>query len=372
MADYKLRIIVEGIDKASAPLKNIGGALGNVAQIAAGVGGAALFGNMASGLMDAARGALDSYAAYERLGTSINSLAAKEALLTGQAGSMQEALAQTAGKSQDLLGWIQKLAIESPFKQEDVAQAFRLSMALGFSTSEAQRLTQAMLNFSTATGAGGESMERVSRALGQIRTKGKLSMEEVNQLTESGVDVMRILADATGKTGQALVKDISNGAISAQAAIEAIIADTERLYSGAGAAAATSMSGLLSTLEEIGGLSGRNLLSGIFKEAQPYLASVVGIVTAPEFQAGLTAWGSGSGVQAWSFPLWLAPFRLAFAPSRISPLRAAVRSAAKPGSSRRAGGNTSASARKPATVAAGSSCHRAARRCASGSLTSIG
>lgn len=295
MADYKLRIIVEGIDKASAPLKNIGGALGNVAQIAAGVGGAALFGNMASGLMDAARGALDSYAAYERLGTSINSLAAKEALLTGQAGSMQEALAQTAGKSQELLGWIQKLAIESPFKQEDVAQAFRLSMALGFSTSEAQRLTQAMLNFSTATGAGGESMERVSRALGQIRTKGRLSMEEVNQLTESGVDVMRILGEATGKTGMELSKAISDGAVDAGFAIEAILADTERLYSGAGEAAATSMSGVLSTLQEMGGLLGRDLLSGVFKEAQPYAAALVGIVTAPEFQAGIANWGATLG-----------------------------------------------------------------------------
>lgn len=295
MADYKLRIIVEGVDKASGVLKGVGGALGNIGQIAAGVGIGNLLSGAVTGLAGAARGALDAYAAYERLGTSINSLAAKEALLTGQASSMQEALGQTAGKSQELLGWIQKLAIESPFKQEDVASAFRLSMALGFNTAEAQRLTQAMLNFSTATGAGGESMERISRALGQIRTKGRLSMEEVNQLTESGVDVMRILADATGKTGQALVKDISSGAVSAQAAVEAIIADTERLYSGAGAAAATSMSGLLSTLEEIGGLSGRNLLSGIFSEAQPYLASIVSIVTAPEFQAGLTAWGEKLG-----------------------------------------------------------------------------
>jgi tape measure domain-containing protein len=270
-------------------------ALGIAAGSFAGTLGAMGLSALAGGLMNVGRSALQSYTDFERLSMSINSLAAKEAMLTGQASSMQEAMAQTSGKSKELLDWIQQLAIASPFKQDDVAQAFRLSMALGFNTQEAQRLTQAMLNFSTATGAGGESMERISRALGQIRTKGRLSMEEVNQLTEAGVDVMRILEDATGKTGQALIKDISSGALSAQAAIEAIISDTERLYSGAGDAAANSMAGLLSTLEEIGSISGRNLLSGMFEEAQPYIASLVGIVTAPEFQAGLTAWGEKIG-----------------------------------------------------------------------------
>jgi len=295
VADYKLRIIIEGIDKASGALKGVGSALGDIGKIAAGVSIANVLGGATNALAGAARSALDAYASYERLGTSINSLAAKEALLTGQASSMQAALGQTAGKSKELLDWIQKLAIESPFKQEDVANAFRLSMALGFNTAEAQRLTQAMLNFSTATGAGGESMERISRALGQIRTKGKLSMEEVNQLTESGIDTMRILGDATGKTGKELPEAISKGAIDANFAIEAILKDTEKLYAGAGAAAAGSMSGLLSTLEEMGGLLSRDLFSGAFQAAQPYIEGVVGILTAPEFRAGVENWGATLG-----------------------------------------------------------------------------
>ena len=273
----------------------------SMSTFAAGVAGAgAVIGalglaKLAGGIVDIGRGALQSYADFERLSMSINALAAKEALLTGQASSMQQALAMTSGKSKELLDWIQKLAIESPFRQEDVAGAFRLSMALGFSTSEAQRLTAAMLNFSTATGAGGETMERVARALGQMRTKGKVSLEEINQLTESGVDAMRILSESTGKTGKALTDSISKGLVSADDAINAIIADTERLYAGAGKASAESMSGLLSTMSEIGELSSRNLFSGMFKEAQPYIASVVGILMAPEFQAGITAWGEKIG-----------------------------------------------------------------------------
>lgn len=295
MAEYKLRIVVEGIDKASGPLKNIGGALGDIGKIAAGVS----LGNFLTGGVQAlggiAKGALDSYANFERLSQSINALTAKQALLSGQAGTMEQALAQTSKQSQELLGWVQKLAIESPFRQDDVAGAFRLSMALGFNTQEAQRLTQAMLNFSTATGQGGETIERVARALGQMRTRGKVSLEEVNQLTEAGVDAMRILREATGLTGAALTEKISKGAVDANMAINAIIADSERLYAGAGAASATSMAGLLSTLEEMQELTSRNFLSGMFEQLQGPLAAVVSVISAPEFQAGISAWGDKLG-----------------------------------------------------------------------------
>lgn len=295
MPNYTLKIIVEGEDRASGPLKNVGGALGDIGKIAAGVGLGNLLSDGVKGLAGMARGALDSYAAYEQLGKSINSLTAKEALLTGQASNLQQAMGQTAGKSKELLDWIQKLAIESPFRQEDVAGAFRLSLAFGFSTREAQRLTAAMVDFTTATGAGGETIERISRALGQIKTRGKLSMEELNQLAEGGVDAMRILSDATGKTGKELMDSITKGQIDANFAIQAILQDMERMYAGAGKASATSMTGLLSTLNEIKDTAGRDLLGGVFQSFQAPLAGLTTILTAPEFRAGVQQWGAALG-----------------------------------------------------------------------------
>ena len=295
MPNYTLKIIVEGEDRASGPLKNVGSALGDIGKIAAGVGLGNLLSDGVKGLAGMARGALDSYAAYEQLGKSINSLTAKEALLTGQASTLQQAMGQTAGKSKELLDWIQKLAIESPFRQEDVAGAFRLSLAFGFSTKEAQRLTAAMVDFTTATGASGETIERISRALGQIKTRGKLSMEELNQLAEGGVDALRILSDATGKSGKDLMDAITKGQIDANFAIQAILKDMERMYAGAGKSAATSMSGLLSTLSEIKDTVGRDLLGGVFQSFQAPLAGLTTILTAPEFRAGVQQWGATLG-----------------------------------------------------------------------------
>lgn len=295
MPDYKLRIVIEGEDRASGAIKNVEGALGSIGKIAAGVGLGNLLSDGVKSLGGMARGALDSYAAYEQLGKSINSLTAKEALLTGQASTLQQAMGQTSKQSKELLDWIQRLAIESPFRQEDVAGAFRLSLAFGFSTKEAQRLTAAMVDFTTATGAGGETIERISRALGQIKTRGRLSMEELNQLAEGGVDALRILSDATGKTGKELMDSITKGQIDANFAIQAILQDMEKMYAGAGKASATSMSGLLSTLSEIKDTVGRDLLGGVFQSFQAPLAGLTTILTAPEFRAGVQQWGATLG-----------------------------------------------------------------------------
>lgn len=247
------------------------------------------------GLKNLAGGAVDAYASYERLGQSIQAMAAKEALLTGSATNMAQALAMTKTQSKETLDWITKLAIQSPFKQEDVAQAFRLAQALGFNTQEAKRLTAATLDWATATGAQGYDIERVNRALGQMQVKGKVSQEEINQLTEAGVDAQRILVAAFGKSGKALDQSFQNGSITAKQAVEAIVTDMEKLYSGAGKMSAGSFAGLLSSLDDLRPMILRNLFGGMIEEAQPYIAEFVGVLSAPEFQAGITALGQQLG-----------------------------------------------------------------------------
>ena len=312
MADeqVKIGIVAEdktglGVSSVKRNLQGLGqtaqqaaGGLNNLKAVALGAGGA--FAGMglvaaASGLRNMAGAALQSYASYERLSQSINAMAAKEALLTGAASNMAQALSMTKEQSKETLDWISKLAIESPFKQADVAQAFRLAQALGFNTSEAKRLTAATLDWATATGAQGYDIERVNRALGQMKVKGKVSQEEINQLTEAGVDAGRILSDAFGMSGKDLEKAFQSGRITAGQAIEAIIADMEHLYQGAGKESANSMTGLLSTLEEIQDITGRNLLGGMFQAAQPYLTELTGILNSPEVQGGITAFGAGLG-----------------------------------------------------------------------------
>jgi tape measure domain-containing protein len=295
MTTYNVEIVVNGRDNASAPLGRVGGALGNIAQITAGILGADMLKGIASGLANITQEALQSYAAYERLGMALQSLTARELLNTGQAGNMTQAMGLAADKSQELLKWIEKLAIQSPFNQEDVAGAFRLSMAYGFTTDEAKRLTGAMIDFAAGSGASGYSMQMISLALGQIKAKGKLAGQEVLQLTNAGLDVRGILAESFGVTTEELIRMQERGLIPANEAIEAIVSTLERDFGGAAKAQAGTFSGLLASLEDIKSVGLREFFEGTFKSVQPYLQKFVDTLSSEEFMNSLNKLGQGLG-----------------------------------------------------------------------------
>lgn len=295
MPDYKINIIVEGHDKASAPLGNVRSALANMGTVAGGIIGAQVFTHIATGIMDMGRAALGSYADYERLGMSLQSLTAKEILSAGGAEDMTAALAAATPKAAELQGWIQRLAIESPFDQAGVADAFRMAMAYGFTTDEAKRLTTATIDFTSATGASSAAMQRIALALGQIKAKGKVAGQEVLQLTEAGLSVDKILAEAFGKTTAEIVAMREKGLIPADEAIKAITESLEKDFGGAAKRQATTFSGLMSSLEDIKTVGLREFFTGTFEAIQPLLIEFVDYMGSPGTMKNIREFGENIG-----------------------------------------------------------------------------
>lgn len=281
--------VVIGADDREARQK-IGGFssfLGEVGKTAVGFLGAQVFQSAISGVQQLGREALTAYANYERLGMSLESLVAREMVNAGAADSLREAMTAASPAAQELLGWIQQLAIKSPFTQEGVSDAFRTAMAYGFTTKEAQRLTKAMIDFSAGSGANEATMSRIALALGQIQSKGKLAGQEMLQLTEAGLPVTQILAKAFGVTTGELEKLREKGLIPADKAIEAIVQSLEQDFGGAAERQAATFSGLISSLKDIKEVGLREFFTGVFQEAQPYVAAVVDKLSSAEFMAKL-------------------------------------------------------------------------------------
>jgi tape measure domain-containing protein len=372
MTDYKIRIIVDGQDNASGPLGKVGSALGQMGTIAGGILSAQLLKNIAGGVIGLGRAAVDSYASYERLGMSLQSMVAREMsnastvthsttvtreatqaekdraawLLkeidaarkhTGEveAGSdaaikaqktlanlraqyqalgvsaegyvtntssstektlsIADAMGEAGGRAKELQDWITKLAIKSPFTQSGVAEAFRMAMAYGFTTDEAQRLTGAMIDFSSATGQDESSMARIALALGQIKAKGKVAGQEVLQLTEAGLSVDAILAKAFNKSTAEIVAMREKGLIPADQAIEAITKSLEEDFGGAAEKQANTFSGLLSSLSDIKEVGLREFFTGTFQAVQPYLINFVNWITDPKIMSSIRGWGDKLG-----------------------------------------------------------------------------
>lgn len=191
---------------------------------------------------------------------------------TGQM-SMSDAMAQATPRAQELLKWIQLLAIQSPFSSEGVAQAFKTALSYGFTTKEAQRLTEAMIDFTAATGAGEEVARGISLALGQMRARGKLSAEELNQLSERGVGVNAILERMGYSLG-----DVTKGMVDVDQFIEAVIQDME-IFGGSAKQQSSSFAGLTASLGDLKAIGLREFFTGTFKAIQPYTAAFTGWLT---------------------------------------------------------------------------------------------
>lgn len=231
-------------------------------------------------------------------GTTVSKSVAVYKEQTKETVTWAEAKKKAAEESQKLLKWIEKLAVQSPFSQEDVAKSIKMGMAYGFTSEEAKRLTMANINFAAATGAGGDVMERVALALGQVRAKGKLAGGEMLQLVEAGIPMREILLESgkvAGLTAENFDKMQQKGLIPAKAAMEAYTEYVEKNFATAAKDQAGSLSGLVASLGDLKDIALRDFFGGIFRAAQPYLDKFVTVLGDPAIQANIKAIGENIG-----------------------------------------------------------------------------
>lgn len=257
-----VEIIINAKDNASGVLNGISNTLGNMAKTA-GIAAAAL----GAAFLALGKQALDATAEWERMEMTMQSLVARELKAADSTLTMSAALEQATGRSEELLGWIQKLAIESPFDLEGVATAFRTALAYGFTSEQAQRLTQNMIDFAAGTGQSVTVMNQIALALGQVQAKGRLAGQEILQLVNAGVPVNDIL-----KSMGFTLDDVSAGLVTADKFLAAFSETMESDFGGAAARQTNTWAGLLNSLGDIKKIGLRELFAGVFEVLQPLVA----------------------------------------------------------------------------------------------------
>lgn len=285
----------QGLKSVEAEAKDTGASLSRLDVVVGTFSGttlSGLFQSAVSGGIDLlgslSSQALEAVKSHESLTLALETLSARELLNTGQANSMAEALENADDRAQELLKWIEQLAVESPFATEDIANTFRLAQAYGFTSDEAQRLTQVLTDFTAGTGQAGYVGERLALALGQIQAKGKVSGQELNQLREAGLNVNAVLEDM-GFT----LSDVEKGYVKADQFIEAIVQTLERDFEGAAARQTESWSGLISTLDDVQKIALRQFFEDTFAAIQPLAADFVALLGSDEFKASVKELGTG-------------------------------------------------------------------------------
>lgn len=146
--------------------------------------------------------------------------------LAAQFEQTRMAMATMLGSVEDadrFLKELEKRARRTPFGFQQLVEMARQMLAWGFARQEIEQMLDPIGDFVAAMGGGAETIDRVVRALGQIRARGKLASQEMLQLTEAGIPAWELLAKSIGVSIPEAMERVSRGAISSTTAIQAII-----------------------------------------------------------------------------------------------------------------------------------------------------
>ena len=162
-------------------------------------------------------------------------------------------LGESAG--QQMMNDLDVFAKKTPFKTSGVIENAQKMMAMGWDTDTLIDDLETLGNAAAATGKLDTGLESIVRAMAQIKTKGRLSTEELNQLAEAGISAKAMLAEnlgyGTGDKGiAAMTEDLEKGAIASNEAIQALMAGMKKYDGMMDSIANETVEGLWSQIQD--------------------------------------------------------------------------------------------------------------------------
>ncbi len=148
--------------------------------------------------------------------------------------------------AEEFLVVLKEFASVTPFSFKEAEAGARQLLAYGIQMKNVMYVMQGVMSASALTG-NPEAVDRISRALGQIQTKGRLAAEEVRQLAEAGVPAYQILREELGLTADDM-QNIGKAGIPASKAINALVDGMNKRFGGGVEALARTTSGLLNKI----------------------------------------------------------------------------------------------------------------------------
>lgn len=223
----RVRSSLRSLDTASG-FRALRGSIGSVGSQFARLGFAAT-GLAGGALLLLKNTVIDTGAQFERY----------QAILTSIEGSSDKAKASMA--------WVSQFATETPLQLDEVMQAFVSLRTFGLDPMDGT--LQSLVDQNSKLGGSAADLQGIILQLGQAFTKNKLQMEDVIPLQQKGVPVVRLLADAMGKSTEAINEMISKGELGRDA-VRLLIDEIGKSSVGASAEQMKTFGGLVSNMAD--------------------------------------------------------------------------------------------------------------------------
>jgi tape measure domain-containing protein len=162
-----------------------------------------------------------------------------------------ETMLGSAEKAASFIKDLQSFSAKTPFEFPELQESSKLLLAFGFQAEQVLPMMEAIGNAAAGLGKGSEGINRAVIALGQMRAKGKVSAEEMLQLTELGIPAWEILAEAMSVNTKQAQELVSKGVVPVDKAIQALVIGMNKRFPDMMKRQNRSMLGLWSNIKDV-------------------------------------------------------------------------------------------------------------------------
>lgn len=194
----------------------------------------------------------------------------------------------SAQRAKRFLDDVAAFAAKTPFEFPDLLDASKRMLAYGFAAEDVLPTMEAVGNATASVGLGAQGIDRIILALGQMRAKGKVSGEEMRQLTETGIPAWEFLAEAMGKSTAEVMKLSERGLIPADQAIKMLVEGMNKRFPSMMSQMENTWDGVTSTIRDVWQMTIGAMTKGLFRGVVSWLQRVRDVATGfyDAFRAG--------------------------------------------------------------------------------------
>jgi tape measure domain-containing protein len=220
----------------------------------------------------------------------------KAGVAFGKAGIMDNAEVETylsslkillkdQDKANKLFKDLQKMDLELPVDIGMLAQNAQKLAGAGFDPQKIEGLMRVLLDTASISPMGtNEGTSRIVRAFTQIRGKGNIQLEDLNQISELGVPIRQIIQEQFGMSAQDLGDRTRDGTLTVDQAIEGMVEGLEKRFGGSLEARANTMSGMLEQVHDRFKALRREMTEPFFEQFRDALGGITKWMQGADFE----------------------------------------------------------------------------------------